>query len=877
MTSNQYEIRESVVNIIQEATFEDGTPYQPKTSVCRVRQPIHGFTATNKYNCILNIAKDTNTLILHCYGVPGNGKSETLRKVAQQFPFENSPLFVKWHIQCRDSGHDVKTEVKELVSAMCRNGILNNDEYQNIVNSVDCDTASHLIECLKSKHIPVLIIMEDLDWNGKSKEFIRDILRSIKTIEDICRFHIYIASRKKIAALSEDEISASSVYKLFKIEGFGEEEGLKFLLDGVKQINNDKEAARQIYHRFSGSPLGLRAAKSFCKKSKINYDEYLDLLTTDSSHILEQEIAVLKEEYGEQFIHVFDAITMPFKKLFDNEEVEDRLQWKVLCCLSYMNYDRVPRFLITECFQKLNQARNETISLSNVKSGKLITQLSDHAMCSVTDEEDITFHEVVTHAFRHQSKASSIEGFDPLQSAILVLAGIVTKDLNEKKNKRKMFKLARHAEELMQHVEKNKSILKLGADWDLLRLIICYLYETFGKVMLSISPSYYSLAIEYFVKALELVWEDEDVDLWSKQSGQEARIAQYAVDQYLMTPASPGFAHNFASKLQLYLSEPILKFLKQESTDDRKFQKVKDEISKKLGGTSNKVIINLLKDCGLFLDEVYYQKIIFPEQIASILHSRSQVVLYKETPPTDEELEDSKWFSSLAYAIALECKERFGVQLLIEHLAIKGGSIPILLMKKHDYNALIEVKKMCCKVLEKTMKLARMYENGLLKEVFGTSDITELQTLRNLVRLHSRLLGHKFFVSISQDELVNLQNDGDQFCTQLYDLAERFLNKSNACMSYVYCGKFYAVTGKFDKAIECFKKFFAVEEQQTHNVKSWACYNFARTVLCGKLEFEFEEAITRSQKALNSNEVIGRQLNADLKDVLKKLTHINSQ
>ncbi|XP_076815971.1 uncharacterized protein LOC143461914 [Clavelina lepadiformis] len=834
------------------------------SSVDLLRQPIQHFTETSCYTKVLKLAQTNNVLILHCHGVPGSGKSEIIRKIAKQFPFYGEDVgedavHVKWHIQCHDSGHDVKEQMTSLIGSLRKHAILPpEDDYQGIIQAIEENTAQPLITALEKANIPVLLLLEDINKNEDSMEFTKDLLRSLNSK---CKFHIYMATRDKSVGLSDSERKDIPHYYLKHVNGFEETEGLKFLLIDLKDENvEEKEAARKVLERFSGSPLGLRAAKGFCKESRISYRDYLDQLSSDDKYIQSEEFQNLRKEFGGKAVHVFQAVTMPFQIKEDSDQ-DEVLRWKILRCLSCMNYDRIPRSLLNECFCKLCENGNKSPLQNKIKSGQLITLLLNHEMCTKTDEDEITFHEVVTRAFRSQKPNPVVKNFYPLKEAIYILAGLATKDMRTKKRSNEMYKLIRHAESLLELVEQNMDQLMQAEDAALLRLLISHLYETFGAVMMCKSLAYYNDSLVYLDKALNLVWENEDIDLLNKGETSAVDVAKQVLQAYAeATEPTANLFNQYASKLPIYFDDEMQKYLEGKSKPRSKFKMVKDAINKHEG---NGKLIEALRSCKVFLDDKRWRQVFFPERIASILHSTSRALLYADAEErTPDNLDKFMWISSLANSIAVECRKKYNVGLLCEHLSNTGGMIPIMLANKLDTNTLLEAEKKCVAVLDKGSHLFDMYEQGMLKEVYGPShDSSRLQGLRNLVRIHARLAGKD-----------NASSAGDSHCENLVKLAEKMKSSSSATLCFIYAAKYYAVKKNYEDAIICYKKFFEHADPKTrYQVYCWAAYNFARTVLEGEIKEECECAKGKCDKVLKGNEVMGADLNRRLSETMERM------
>jgi len=130
-------------------------------------------------------------MIVHCCGVPGSGKSEIIRKLAEAFPFTNgikeNTNFIKWHIQCKDSGHDLQQELKVLAEKLLKNSDkVNQDKYQKIVDNLNKHKAEELVNVLLEINVPILIVVEDPPAERKAK-----------LLQSLCRNIIHHSNKKK--------------------------------------------------------------------------------------------------------------------------------------------------------------------------------------------------------------------------------------------------------------------------------------------------------------------------------------------------------------------------------------------------------------------------------------------------------------------------------------------------------------------------------------------------------------------------------------------------------------------------------------------------------------------------------------------------------
>ena len=160
------------------------------------------------YGEIFDEIKNKKKCILHCWGVPGSGKSEIVRQLAQEFPFTNDSKgttkdVVKWHIQCKDSNHDVKKELQKLTDKLFKKVYKEKKTtYEFITNELQDNRCDRLFHELQSCSFPVLIIIEDPDPIEKnpSKDLLQDFLRKLSSndsqlLNNDTKMHLYLTSR----------------------------------------------------------------------------------------------------------------------------------------------------------------------------------------------------------------------------------------------------------------------------------------------------------------------------------------------------------------------------------------------------------------------------------------------------------------------------------------------------------------------------------------------------------------------------------------------------------------------------------------------------------------------------------------------------------
>ena len=832
---------------------------------------------TRTFTSILSKISQKKQIILHCWGVPGSGKSQIVRKLAKEFPFIRNVYkateknVIKWHIQCKDSGHDVTEELQKLINEL---SVIFHEKDKNFFRVIEKDLTNgnteKMIDFLLHNNFSVLIIVEDPDPNSvhSSNKLLQDLLikLSANSTQNTGKpnFHFYITSRTSSPIVFDDENEPQNIYLKECIKGFDESDALEYLLP-VDQIYNEKnqQAVKSVFQHFCGLPLGLHAAKGYCEKGRITYTDYIELLK-DVKYISEDKEAIIKE-FGEFAEHVFAALLLAFKP-FSATDFIACTHWKILTCLSYFNYDRIPITAVKYCSSLIfegNDLNNKTVV------GQLITKLIELNMCSETAAGEITFHEVVSNAFRFNRSQNFVPGFNPLKKAIEVLCGLVSKDMRKKEHSNRMYKLRRHLEFVLDQVEKTKKELFFDEDKYLLKAFTSHLYETAAAIMLNESPAMFlKKSKDYFKKALKLIWEDE-VDYQNSNNNldfaqvQANKIVRKSQEKSKELPKN--FAVEYASKLEISFDKSEIEFLKSKSKNN--FEEVERLIDCK---RSRKLLLEQLQKCDLFLSDEKYLSVFYAERVASILHSYSRIVLYADPIVARQFDTDCLWMTKLSHLIAEKCKNTFHVPLLTERLSKTGGLVPIVLkLKKKNDEENFRALEFCQKSLSPENEITDMFENGMLKEVFGPSKLfTRLMLLRFITRVNARLLKSTVYE-------VNVV-DADKACNDLFQLSvENWKEISSCTLCFIYCAKYYTARNNFEQAVKCFHKFFEIPIEKSFNVRfnvrCWAVYNFARAVHCFSKKDLFRSAIEKCEKVLVSKEEMNESLKELLELYLKKL------
>ena len=828
--------------------------------------------------------KDKKIVILHCYGVAGSGKSEIIRKMAEEFPFmENrnqNESVIKWHIQCKDSDHDLQQELKLLAKNLLKKSPrVSQEMYQNIVDDVDNNKTTNLVNALLQTKVPVLIMVEDPTTKQRIK-LLKSLCETLKHYSEngvTTSFHMYISTRESDSILLPH--SSVHCYHLAPVTGFNEQESIDFLGEGLSE-HQKQEVAVKIFRHFDGLPIGLQVAKAYCLKLGITYNDYVELMkdVVDYDIKSEEKQQVIKM-YGKSALHVFHAIVLPFMPN-NEEDATAVLYWKILRCISYFNYDRIPRFALEQCCQVLREEKREKEGRalavksrieSKIDIGNLILKLKEHNMCRVSDNDEITFHEVILNAFRLNEYPVASKDFKPLEKAAEIMSSLVSKDMRKTDHSKKMYQMRRHLQTLLNHIEKNDQVFTDADDALLLKALTSYLHETAGAIMLNESSLLWKKADQHFDMALKHIWPENSSFFESKKRWQKLATAKEEIARDIVKSSeckakelSPDFTLKYASRLEFALEDSEILYLKSRSTSASSF--VELEASLKEKRPLKATVLKKLVDCELFLPDQQYKPIFYAERCAFILHSWSRLVLYADEDDVEEVGEKCLFMSSLSICICKECRLSSGVSLLAEQLSNTGGWIPILLKLKRPSEDLEPALRNCKTILrEQVMK--DVYENGMLKEIFGPSNVaTCISLLRYIVRIRARL--HK------PDTDEKDVRAADEECERLFHLSEENASSVSTClMCFIYCAKYYAAKGDFDASMKCFHKYFELEPKfhQRFIVHSWAVFNYARAVgehkNCSIQDKNI--AIQKSFELLHSKKVMNKTLKLRLKNSLK--------
>ena len=840
---------------------------------------------TEKFNDILQKIRGRKNVILHCSGVPGSGTSNIVRELRKRFPFapedkETTKKLIIRHIRCKDQGHDVKEELKQLTDELRKDSsFIDYETYQEIIAQLDDSVTDTLVKVLLHANAPALLIVEDptSDKNKKSNKLLQDLLRNLnknaKQSHDKFPKHLYISSRFETAILDNQEINDMDIYVKETVTGFTKTEALEYLKLHGKLSQVDKIAAEKIYDRFNGLPLGLQVARSYCIDAKIGYETYLDLFKNLKMVISFQEKKEIIKEFGESVENMFQAIVMPF--IPRPESGNTPFYWMILSCLAYFSFYRIPRSAIDYCSHVLRE-KKVSMSQNTADVGNMISKLLGHDMCNETREKEIIFHEVVNNSFRLIQQTVFKMPFNPIEKAIEVMSGLVTKDMRRNVQSEKMYKLRRHLQTLLSHIEKNEEEL-FGNERDcfMLKALTSHLYETAATIMLNESAAMFlDESNKYFEKALKLFSGDDHNLISNSKPSDYKTVAKEIVarSKNIGQTLPEDFTIEYASKLMLDFDQNEVAFL-QSKCREMGYEEVENFCDTSL---EKIFVLRELQSRKLFLSNDEYAPVFYAERVASILHSHSRLVLYANL---NEARQNDKWMwmTKLSNSIAIECRTSCGVSLLTERLSQTWGIIPIVLkLEKTSYTENQEVLKLCKDALSKEKENIDVYENGLLKKDFGPCKTSpRISLLKSITRINAR-----------QVRLNKNQTDfdaADRYCQELLDLAyANALNMSSGTMSIIYCAKYYAARNNFQRCMSCFTEFFKIIENEKlnlrFNVRCWAVYNYAKGVnfFNAKAESHFKTAISKCKQVLNDNELMSKDINDKLKSCLEELEKLQT-
>ena len=841
------------------------------SSINNVSEPLSSIETTSTITKAFDIAENKDMLVLHCYGIPGSGKSQLVRSLAKQFPYSNpaeatdpssSPISctIKWHIQCKDNKDDLKKEFKKLAEKLQEKNYIATAPLNQLDEDFKNNETKSFVEMLLNCNVPVLILIEDpSDIEIDSLKTLFDCLKKHEfKLAHPQKFHIYITSRSTSPVITK-EFSALEWHKTLNVNGFSEKESINFLKKADNIEPDAEEDLIKVHERFSGMPLGLLAARSFCeRRDETNYKSYL-LLAEDSDYdILSDEKEAIRREYGASRAveHVFQAIVMLFDPgIISEGDTTQILHWKLLCCISYFHYDQIPRFLLKRCCDCIRRKSVKNPEEQNKADvGELICNLVAHGMCTKQKNGAITFHEVVLNAFR--LKQQSVPSFNPLKKAMETICGLLSLDLRRKENYSRMRSLQNHLQSLLEHVENNQKILVDDDDFQLLNAVTSLLYQVLAVLLINQSDS--EKSNEMYRKSFDQIWSKKKNVISPVLNKSFETVAEEIKRASNDMAKKKCFLSKYLSWIKIsHFEKDEVEFLKSESKSDfAEVENILNVFDRKM------FVLEKLKEYKLFLADDVYLPIFYAERFASIMHGWSRNYLYSDD---NQDLKNGLWMNSLSKAVSLRVKSSSGIPLLTEWLSQIGGQVPFLLKQKNNPNSLQEASRLCHKMIKD--ENLKMFENGLIQKAFNPPALTRISLLRYIIRINTRL------VYSSSDPSFLLQ--ADEQCERLIELIKKFRDDSSNCIAYmIYCGKYYAAREKFDSALECFRKFYHLSAEPKFDIECWAAYNYARAVRCASSTQYKDGAIQKIEVVLESNKVIKDDLKKHLEKERENLINL---
>ena len=844
-----------------------------KSSIDNVCQPLPDLQETETIKSTLTKVKNKQKRILYCYGVSGSGKSQLVRTLAKTFPYGTNgtnSLYIKWHIRCKDTGDDLQKEFQNLAEKLQEHYFARTDDvWQNIKKEFEKNQASKFLEMLLNSKVPVLIVLEDPA--RKDRYLLQDLFQRLdKDFQENNHspFHVYVTSRKKSSIIPNNMTQHLEGYEVINVVGFNQEEGISFLERFEGEAIKAKEDLIQVFKRFSGMPLGMLAAKSFCQYTSIDYKKYLKLAENNDYDILSDEKEAIVEEYGQSAEHIFQAVLMPFmpEEESTGSSADLDLHWQVLCCISNFHYDRLPKFLLEACCHVIREQKVKATVLRNeVEANKLVRKLVEHGMCTKAEyemctkaEQFITFHEVVQNAFRF--KIQSVDNFNSLVKAMKAMCNLVSIDMREKEHFDKMCMLRPHLQALLIQVKKNETMFKNNTNVSLLKATTSHLYEIAGAALSEETRSKESETM--FKESLKTIWPTLlDVICCNDQSTDELAQMIFNKSQVKGEDLPSDFILSYASWIKLsHFDETKHNFLRSQSKCS--YEKVEALVKQ----CNFKELVIELQKCELFLSDESFRPIFYAERAASILHRWSRYFLTGSNGHQTE-IEMGLRLSHLSNAVSICVRKTTGVPLMTEWLSYTTGMIPLLMKQKNIPESLSEARHVCKTMLGNQNLI--VYENGLLARLFYPPEVTKMYLLRRLVQINARLISSS---RITEEE--GFLQEAEEQCRQLYSLANN-RTRSLCGKAFIVCGKYYGAKEDYNQAIHCFNEYFELSTlpdlKQEFYTECWAVYNYARAVSCFPSSDAKIDAIERCKAVLSTNKVITTDLKRRLEKILKQL------
>ena len=422
------------------------------------RKPKLGMIETETLKNIQFALKASNEAFVHCFGLPGSGKTELMCQLEANFAKKEKPAFV-WDIDLRKS-NNLKQELMDFVKDLVNNNFISESEMQSIEKDLDNKRAGKLVNALFESRASILIAITHLEQNDN---LLRDVIRSLhdKSINQTSssKFHIYITSRIVSPLFSEDEWQVLSegkkCFKCFReqIRGFNENEAVAYLLK-KKNVDFAEEAAvSEIFRKYSGLPLSMQVVKSYCDKYDPSYVSYLEKLKNlEQNKLLPIEKKLLTKQYEGN--HPFYSIVYPFTNKESNDEEDASNNWKYLACISHLFVKKIPKMIWKPFYTKIRA--NISKELANRKVIDLVESLVNYCCCIRNKNDDLCFETVAATAFAFTRREQVEDKFNSVKEAIDILTSLFDSKKSEGKMILSIFQ--KHLESLKSVAENDDSI-----------------------------------------------------------------------------------------------------------------------------------------------------------------------------------------------------------------------------------------------------------------------------------------------------------------------------------------------------------------------------------------------------------------------------------
>ena len=825
-----------------------------------VRNPVAQFKETTVYQKLEKEQRLEKTWsILHLYGIPGSGKTEIVRKLAEKFPYSscgerNSEVVVKYEIDCSDCGEDVGESLKQLLDKLLNKNLLNDGaacRYASV--ELDKIRTQDFVKLLAQARVPLLIIVQDP--NQQDKELLQDLLASCKKCTFTLPVHVYVTSKSKEAICD---------CRQYEVTGFSMEEGLDMLQ--VSQVSpNEQNAARKLVEHLSGSPLGLDTVKKYCRSFSISYLEYLNSKPR-FRHM--SETRLINEEIKQK--HVLEAVL----RLLETKGLLHKM-----VVVSMFHRGNIPRILIGKIMQFLRNSHgdspDDTNYLNRVESGSFLTQLADFAFCQVTtNDKDIvsaTFHQVVFSALQiYVEKNVTTRSFQSqLKVAILAISSVVNKDLKQNYDLVFMKSMLAHIESLFKQID--EKIRNIKCDF-LTRMAIAHLHEVVGVIC---RESEFDKAAKHLQSSIRMIWDD--VVQYSGTDGTFDTFFNKTLEPVQMSAKNVADACIKAGENLQAKGEDIDEYLSlvvQVKTEDLPFLKnlcgnsnasdCLDKCHSFPNGLSAAFIKKLREESeNIFLDESTHYRVFFIDRLVSTLYSWGKLISYETGEISSVKKEKYVAAADLLSTVRSESRNATSVNLFSSSLS-KALQIDVRLKRLESASAKKSTsakKEILMEMLEK-LNLSEpeceqnkedRFRNGLIRSHSGNV-YHELLCLQSFVRFHTK------FLSVSdRNDFQTFQDLSDTYCKELLAKASPTLNTLNRSPTFVtYCGKYFAAKGEFEKAVDCFSQALnsAVFKDDKSSTYCWICYNYARSSRASNIQNYVQDAFEKCEEVLKT-EVLG--------------------